>query len=311
MTDNDRSTVEVAQIVARTPARLRPSVAWVMGTWLGRSLLRLTANFIKVQMFDRSMTIAAQVFVSVFPILIMAAAWLGSRTSESITDAVGVPEETEIVLQDALANNAGNAFGVIGTLLVLVSATSLSRALTRAFASIWDLARPRAGINVAWRWLGAVLTLVGYMVLVRWLIRVIDGLPAADTWGWLVPLTLDTAVAILIPLLLLSGQLPARLLLPGAVVFGLIMLVVRPATAAFLPRALESSADHYGTIGVAFTYIAWLYMVSFCFLGAALIGEVIATDQGWLGRLIRGPASEPEPAATVSSFEAPESASHG
>ena len=126
-------------------------------------------------MFDRSMTIAAQVFVSVFPILIMAAAWLGSRTSESITDAVGVPEETEIVLQDALANNAGNAFGVIGTLLVLVSATSLSRALTRAFAAIWDLPRPRAGINVAWRWLGAVLTLVGYMVLVRWLIRVIDG----------------------------------------------------------------------------------------------------------------------------------------
>ena len=32
VTDNDRSTVEVAQIVARTPARLRPSVAWVMGT---------------------------------------------------------------------------------------------------------------------------------------------------------------------------------------------------------------------------------------------------------------------------------------
>jgi membrane protein len=257
------------------------------------------------------MTIAAQVFVSVFPILIMAAAWLGSRTSESITDAVGVPEETEIVLQDALANSAGSAFGVIGTLLVLVSATSLSRALTRAFAAIWDLTRPRVGINVAWRWLGAVLTLVGYMVLVRWLIRVIDGLPAADTWGWLVPLTLDTAIAILIPLLLLAGQLPARLLLPGAAVFGLIMLVVRPASAAFLPRALEASADHYGTIGVAFTYIAWLYMMSFCFLGAALIGEVIATDQGWLGRMIRGPASEPEPAATVSPSEAPESASHG
>jgi membrane protein len=311
VTDSDRSATEVAQIIARTPLRLRPAVAWVMGTWLGRSLLRLTARFIKVQMFDRSMTVAAQVFTSVFPILIMAAVWVGSRNSDAIADAVGVPEETENILQDALAHTGGSAFGVIGTMVVLVSATSLSRAITRAFAAIWDRPRPRAGVALAWRWLGAVLTLVGYMVVIRWLIRVVDGVPAADTWGWLVPLTLDTAIAMLIPLLLLAGQLPARLLLPGAFVFGLIMLVVRPASAAFLPRALEASADRYGTIGVAFTYIAWLYVLSFCFLGAALIGEVIATDEGRLGRLIRGPADEPEPAAAVSPSGAPESASRG
>jgi membrane protein len=311
VTDSDRSAAEGEQIIARTPPRLRPAVAWVMGNWIGRSLLRLTARFIRVQMFDRSMTVAAQVFTSVFPILIMAVVWLGSRNSDAVADAVGVPEETENILQDALANTEGSGFGVIGTLVVLISATSLSRALTRAFAAIWDLPRPRAGINVAWRWLGAVLTVVGYLVLIRWLIRVVDGLPAADTWGWLVPLTLDTAIALLIPLLLLAGQLPARLLLPGAFVFGLIMLVVRPASAAFLPRALETSADRYGTIGVAFTYIAWLYVMSFCFLGATLIGEVIATDEGWLGRLIRGPASEPEPVTAVSPSVAPESSSRG
>ncbi|HET6918468.1 MAG TPA: YhjD/YihY/BrkB family envelope integrity protein, partial [Jiangellaceae bacterium] len=137
----------------------------------------------------------------------------------------------------------------------------------------------------------------------------LESLPAADIWGWIVPLTLDTVVAVLLPSILLSGQVPVRLLLPGAIVFGLIMLAVRPASSVFLPRALDVSADRYGTIGVAFTYIAWLYAISLCFLVAALVGEVIATDQGLLGRWIRGGADESGAAVTPSA--APESTSRG
>ena len=61
------------------------------------------------------------------------------------------------------------------------------------------------------------------------------------------------------------------------------MFTVRPATAAWLPHALEVSADRYGPIGVAFTYLAWLYIASFCFLATAVVGQVIATDRGGLG----------------------------
>jgi membrane protein len=301
--ETDRSAGEVEQILARTPRRLRPAVAWIMGTWLGRSLLRLAARFVELEMFDRSMTVAAQVFTSVFPILIMAAVWLGSQYSDDIAAAVDMPDETRVVMQDALATTGGSAFGIVGTLVVLISATSLSRALSRAFAAIWNLPRPKAGLVHVWRWLGAVLLLAAFVVLARLLSQLAESLPAADTWGWIVPLTLDTAVAVLLPSMLLIRQVPVRLLLPGGLVFGLIMLVVRPASSVFLPRALDVSADRYGTIGVAFTYIAWLYVVSFCFLVAALIGEVIATDQGGLGRWIRGqedaraefsPSPEPE-----------------
>jgi membrane protein len=308
VTSSDRSAVEVEQIVARTPRRLQPAVAWLMATWLGRCLLRIAARFVRLEMFDRSMTVAAQVFTSVFPILIMAAVLLGGRYSDDIADAVDMPDETRIVMQEALATPGGSAFGIVGTLVVLISATSLSRALTRTFAAIWNLPRPKAGLVSAWRWLGAVLLLAAYVVLVR-LLSELDSLPAADIWGWIVPLTLDTVVAVLLPSILLSGQVPVRLLLPGAMVFGLIMLAVRPASSVFLPRALDVSADRYGTIGVAFTYIAWLYAISLCFLVAALVGEVIATDQGWLGRWIRGGADESGAAVTPSA--APESTSRG
>ena len=60
------------------------------------------------------------------------------------------------------------------------------------------------------------------------------------------------------------------------------MLAVRPATTAWLPHALEVSADRYGSIGVAFTYLACLYTASLCFLATALIGQVIADDRGGL-----------------------------
>jgi membrane protein len=45
----------------------------------------------------------------------------------------------------------------------------------------------------------------------------------------------------------------------------------------WLPHALDSSADRYGSIGVAFTYLA-----------ASVLGQVIATDTGWFGQWIRG-----------------------
>jgi membrane protein len=53
---------------------------------------------------------------------------------------------------------------------------------------------------------------------------------------------------------------------------------------------LQSSADRYGTIGVAFTYIGWLYVLAFCLLMTAILGQVVAQDEGALGRLIRGRA---------------------
>ncbi len=71
------------------------------------------------------------------------------------------------------------------------------------------------------------------------------------------------------------------------------MLAVRPALAAWLPRALDESADRYGSIGVAFTYLASLYTTSFCFLAASVVGQVIATDRGAIGRWIRKPDTDP------------------
>jgi uncharacterized BrkB/YihY/UPF0761 family membrane protein len=73
--------------------------------------------------------------------------------------------------------------------------------------------------------------------------------------------------------------LPVRQALPGGLAFGLMMLAVRPVGARYLPWALRTSEDRYGTIGVAFTYIGWLYILAFCLLLAAMLGQAIAQER--------------------------------
>ena len=173
-------------------------------------------------------------------------------------------------------------------------------------ASIWRLSRPKTQLTNAWRWLAVVLALVLAIVVTSALSRFTDPIPPRNVWTLVLTFGLDIVVAVFMPWLLLANRVPVRRLVPGGVVFALAMLVARPASEVYLPRALEESADQYGSIGVAFTYLASLYVVSFVLLAAAIIGNVIAEDDGRLGQLIRrgAPTRTEEPTEPV---EAPES----
>jgi membrane protein len=275
--------------VQRLPPGLRRRVEGLLSRWPGRVVVRVAAAAARVELFDRSMTIAAQFFTSIFPILIAVASWVGTGANDLFDDA-GVPAEMQSVLDEALAPSSNEAaFGIIGIVLVLVSSTSLSRALTRAFAAIWELPRPTIKLHSAWRWVAVVLALAMAIVAARALPRLADDLPPATFWRMVASATVDVGIAVCVPWLLLAGRVRARHLLPGAAVFALAMVFLRPASRTWLPHALEVSADRYGSIGVAFTYLAWLYAFSFCLLAAAVLGQVITTDPGRFGRLLRGP----------------------
>ncbi|MFJ9387403.1 YhjD/YihY/BrkB family envelope integrity protein [Nocardioides sp. NPDC101246] len=269
----------------RLPAGLQRRLGWLLDTLLGRLFLRAVAGLGRIEVFDRSMTIAAQFFTSVLPVLILLAA-LGSN-SDRFADAIEMPEQSRQVIEGAV-DSSGAAFGIVGAVFVLVSATSLSRALARAFAAIWGVPRPPTRLSSAWRWLAVVLVFALSLVLVRAAGGPLDALPPRELWPRVASFAWDVAVAVFIPWALLAGAVRARMLMPGALLFALLMITVRPATQAWLPGALEASADRYGSIGVAFTYLTWLYVAAFCFLTTALVGQVVATDPGMVGRRVRG-----------------------
>jgi len=292
---------EAEEVLGRLPARFRPFAEKMLERWLGRFVLRVTSTTIRIELFDRSMTIAAQFFTSVFPILILIATLVGGA-SDKVAETLDMPAQTKSVLEEALADNSSATFGLIGTLIVLISATSLSRALTRAFAAIWELPRPKSKLMSAWRWVAVVLTLALALIATRAVTRIANEIPPPVLWQIVGLMALYCAMALFVPWILLQGAVPLRQMLPAALIFGAVMMAMRPVSLVWLPRALETSADRYGSIGVAFTYLAWLYAVSFCFLAAQVVGEVLATDRGGFGRWIRGEprrrARKPQPPAS-------------
>ena len=255
--------------------------------WFGRILVRASAGFVRVQIFDRAMTVAAQAFTSIFPVLIMLSLVLGLRHSARLASLAHLPPASRRLLDEAFGGRGIGAFGVVGSVVVLVSATSLARALARAYGAIWERQRLPGGLAATWRWFATILLLPVFVISSRVLAGLAGRLPMPRVSSAAVTLLADSAVAIMLPWLVLGATVPVRMLVPGACIFGAAMLVVRPAGAVYLPRALDVSAERYGTIGLAFTYIGWLYVLSFCLLATAVLGRAVAEDDSALGRLIR------------------------
>ncbi|GAB1642212.1 YhjD/YihY/BrkB family envelope integrity protein [Krasilnikovia sp. MM14-A1259] len=281
----------VERALLAVPRRLRPPLAWLARQWVGRMVARTTAGLVRVQIFDRSMTLAAQAFTSIIPVLILMGALVGPGESSRLVDLAGLPAAAGSLFVDAIRQGGLGAFGVVGSLLVLVSSTGLARALGRAYCAVWEVRQAPSGPRATWRWFATVLTLAVFMVGSRLMGWVTHQLPMPRLSNSLLLFAADCGVAVLVPSLVLGSAVRTRLLATGALIFGLAMLVLRPAGEVFLPRALHTSADRYGTIGVAFTYIGWLYVVAFCLLLTAILGQVVAEDEGALGRLVRGEAA--------------------
>lgn len=281
------------QLIDRASAHLPPPLTrWVeraFSRWPGRILTGSASGFARIELFDRAMTIAAQFFTSIFPLLLMAAAVI-RPDSKAIGQATGLPEEARKVLDEAVNGATSATYGLVGALIVLVSATSLSRALTRAYAAIWLLPRPTSRLGSAWRWMAALLALALVLVVTFTLTKLADEQPPRGLWGTVLGFALDVGTGVFVPWILLTRQVRPRHLLPGALLLATTMLVVRPATAAWMPHALDVSARRYGPIGVAFTFLACLYVLSFCWLAAAVVGQVVTTDEGGFGAWIRAEA---------------------
>ena len=207
------------------------------------------------------MTIAAQFFTSVLPILILVATWRNARDTSRLADVLGLPEESRAVLEDAVQGSNGATFGVIGTLMVLVSATKSSYSFMWAFVAAWELRTPKPtlGIGVA---VAGGSGRAGSRPGGRARPGRARRRPAARPRlggrrhrGLRHHLGAPGAVGVALRL----APWP-RLLLPGARRYALVMVAFRPASAAWLPRALDASVERYGALGVSFTYLAWLYV---------------------------------------------------
>jgi len=290
------------------PQWLRPRAAVLLGSRTGRLLLRATGELARVQIFDRSMILAAQAFTSIVPLVIMMAALAGPGLRADLADLLRLPEPGQRLVREALGGSRSNAFGIAGCLIVVISATSLTRALIRAYREVWSVRDRPHGPAATGRQLGGVLTLVVFVLVLRLLGWLTSVSPLPRATGLLGALLTDAVLAASLPRMLLGRSVPRVRALVAGGTFAVLMVGVRAVGAVYLPRALQSSADRYGTFGLAFTYIGWLYVVSFCLLlSATLAGLATGTPPARAGTADSSSRHEPEPGrAEVCSDQRPE-----
>jgi membrane protein len=240
-------------------------------------------DFRNLDVLDRAMTLAAQAFTSFFPLIIAIAAVRPGQSDslgDDLADILSSPESSRRVLEEALPGEPRTigAFGLLGVLIVLVSATSFSRALARMYARIWLVTPPRR-LRGAWRWVATLAAIATAVVVLRLLQRLWQHIPYDNMLDALSALALSTVIWIWTPWVLLAGQVAWRRLLPGGALMGVGSGLISIGTDVYLPRALNSAAREYGALGIAFTYISWLFVVMTVLIGTTLVGAVVAGER--------------------------------
>ncbi|MGN6331443.1 MAG: YhjD/YihY/BrkB family envelope integrity protein [Motilibacteraceae bacterium] len=264
-------------------------------------LLRMAAE---VNAADRAMALAAQALLAFFPMLMVVASVgpVGSTTfTRFLSDRVRLSGSSLTAVTDVMSDpqQVRNATGALGFLLVVLSATSFSRALQRTNQACWGL--PSSGLRGAWRGLAWLGGLVAYIWMTSTLLRsvgdallgpvgvgVASALGGFLVWWWSA-------------WLLLAARVTWRWLLPQAALTATGMGVYTLASAVYMPRAVESSAGQFGPIGVVFALATWLVGGGFVVVFATVGGAFLARDECRLAVSVRrlvgvGPAPwRPDP----------------
>jgi membrane protein len=220
------------------------------------------------------MALAAQAFSALIPLLIVYSAVVSFDDGQSFADDV----IERFDLEGAAARSVEQAFtssqtvedsaSVLGILLVIISALSFSRGMQRLYEGAYRL--PQLGMrNTRWG-LAWIALLVVYATVRPWIAGLFDG----DLAQVISSLCLAVALWIATPYLLLGKRLHGRDLMPGAALAAIGMSALGVSSVVWFPPTLESSADQFGVMGVAFALLSWLVAAGFVLVITATGGAV-------------------------------------
>ncbi|MEV6325801.1 hypothetical protein AB0M45_32245 [Nocardia sp. NPDC051787] len=272
-------------------ARTLAATGWLRGTPYGRTLRRVIEGLAEIQLVDRSLALAAQIFTSVLPVMIAASVFSGWHApAKTINDQFGFDSRSLYVDGTSLAADPSiAAFGVVGLLMVLLGGTSFARALARMYEAVWKV--PAIGPREAWRWLATLLA----VALAAGLVGQTRGLAQTGYAGRLLALLGEVViwvfVWVLAPFLLTKGALTGRLLVVSGVLTAVGLTAVHAAGRILLPRITTNAQEHFGPLGLAFTSVSWLFVMSLVIVAAASIVKALALDETSIGHYLRGKAN--------------------
>ncbi|WP_063836169.1 hypothetical protein [Actinacidiphila yeochonensis] len=256
-------------------------------------ITELTARLLSVNVLDAATRLAAQLFLTAVPFIVVTAAfapqYVRSHLADSAQDLFGLSGASATQFREVYQAGGADtatvrqATGWIGLLTALLAATATSRAVARVCERAWRLPRASARL-VAWRWFVWILAWVAVLVL-QGPLR--GGVGAGPWLG--VPLIFLTDVLVWwwTQHLLLGGRMRWLPLLPGSVLTAAAMTAASVTASVYMPTALNRSLATYGPLGAVFAVLSWLIAVCAALTFTITAGAVLATEPP-LARLLGG-----------------------
>ncbi|RKT19499.1 membrane protein [Streptomyces sp. 1114.5] len=276
--------------------RFRARSAWLRGRTADLRdapfLRRLAAQLIHIHVLDTATRLAAQAFLTAIPVLFVLAAFLPqearSSAADSLRTVLGLQgsslDDVKRALQPVGREATTDAFGGIGILVTVLSATSCSRILQRLCERTWHLPH-LSGRLAAWRWLAWLLVWIVALVLQG---KVRSGFGAGEALGVVLYLITAGLLWLWTQHLLLGGRVSWLPLIPGAVLTSAGLTALAWVSKLYVPRSLNRSITQFGPLGLVFTLLSWLIVVFTAVTLGIGIGYVVA-GQGRLARLLGTP----------------------
>jgi membrane protein len=156
----------------------------------------------------------------------------------------------------------------VSAVVLVVSALAFARALQRLYERAWELeARGMRDAGYGLLWLAACSLYVTAHAALADRIHGSLGLVASIAGGFL--LWLAT------PYIILARRLPWARLVPQAMLAAVGMTALQAASALYAPRAVASASRQFGTIGVAFSIVSWLFAAALVLTVSVAVGASI------------------------------------
>ena len=274
---------------ARGAQRVEGWVAAALETVPG--LRRAIDDLMRVEFLDRALVIAAQSLFAMVPLLVVMAAFTPDAMRNTVFDQLGNlmaldDEALGPVRSTVSVEQVRTQTGLVGIVVVFISATSYARALQRLYERTWELPH-RGGFPGIRRCLVWLIGCLAYLQILAFVLASVSAIPGSPVWRLASQVVAGTALWWWSAHVLLQARQPWLDLLPGAALTSVGLAVLTRASDVFMPPYVAASVDQFGVLGMVFAASTWLLVFGGVLVVAAVLGRVIVVEP----RLSQGYAS--------------------
>ena len=263
-------------------------------TWVLRALdvvpgVRLALDdLMRVEFIDRMVVVAAQSLFAMVPLFVVIAAFspefVRDRVLTQVSDVMAIQGSALDAIESVMsAEQIRTQTGLVGLIVVLLSATTYARALQRLYERTWQ--QPHIGGILGMRrsflW---IVGCVAYLEVLTLVLAALSVLPGAGFWRLVGQVAAGTALWWWTQYVLLRGREPWRNLLPGALLTSVALAALTRLSEVFMPPYVAANVSQFGALGLVFAASTWLLIFGGILVVASVLGRVAVVEprlNGW------------------------------